>query len=45
MPHLPGIGEISNPVEIVLEHFCQISLNDDHLHRDPGYSWEAYLQS
>ena len=35
----------SEPVEIVLEHFCQLSLNDDHLHRDPDYSWEAYLQS
>jgi hypothetical protein len=35
----------SGPVEIVLEHFCQLSLNDDHLHRDPDYSWEAYLQS
>ncbi len=35
----------SEPVEIVLEHFCQLSLNDDHLHRDPDYPWEAYLQS
>ena len=35
----------SEPVEIVLEHFCQLSLNDDHLYRDPDYPWEAYLQS
>ena len=35
----------SEPVEIVLEHFCQLSLNDDHLHRDPDYPWESYLQS
>ncbi|MCX5916430.1 MAG: hypothetical protein NTX30_07075 [Deltaproteobacteria bacterium] len=29
----------------VLDHFCQLSMNDDHLHRDPDYPWEAYLQS
>ncbi len=35
----------SGPVEIVLEHFRQLSLNDDHWHRDADYSWEAYLHS
>ncbi|MCX5914890.1 MAG: hypothetical protein NTV04_23515, partial [Deltaproteobacteria bacterium] len=29
----------------VLDHFCQLSMNDDHLHRDPDYPWDAYLQS
>ncbi|MCX5919182.1 MAG: hypothetical protein NTX30_21210 [Deltaproteobacteria bacterium] len=29
----------------ILENFSQLSLNDDHLHRDPDYPWEAYLQS
>jgi hypothetical protein len=29
----------------VLDHFSQIPMNDDHLHPDPDYPWEAYLQS
>jgi hypothetical protein len=28
-----------------LDDFSQLPLNDDHLHRDPDYPWEAYLQS
>ena len=35
----------SGPTGYVLDHFCQLSRNDDPLHRDPDYSWEAYLQS
>jgi hypothetical protein len=35
----------SGPTGYVLDHFCQLSLNDDHLHRDPDYPWEAYFQS
>ena len=35
--------DCSGPVKIVLEHFCQLSLNDDHLPRDPDHLWEAYL--
>ncbi|MBM4333544.1 MAG: hypothetical protein FJ117_20390 [Deltaproteobacteria bacterium] len=42
-PALKQIG--SGQAGYVLDHFCQLSLNDDHLHRDPDYSWEAYLQS
>jgi hypothetical protein len=33
------------PVGYVLDHFSQIPMNDDHLHRDPDYPWDAYLQS
>jgi len=29
----------------VLDRFSQIPMNDDHLHWDPDYPWEAYLQS
>ena len=29
----------------VLEKIPQLPLNEDHLHRDPDYPWEAYLQS
>ena len=29
----------------VLNHFSQLPLNDDHLHRDPDYPWDAYFQS
>ena len=36
-----GSGQDRN----VLDHFSQLPLNDDHLHRDPDYSWDAYLQS
>jgi hypothetical protein len=25
--------------------FSQLPMNDDHLHRDPDYPWDAYLQS
>jgi transcriptional regulator with XRE-family HTH domain len=35
----------SGPGGYVLDHFSQLSLNDDHLYRDPDYPWEAYLQS
>jgi hypothetical protein len=35
----------SGPVGYVLDHFSQIPMNDDHLHRDPDYPWDAYLQS
>jgi hypothetical protein len=42
-PARKQIGSAS--ARYVLDHFCQLSLNDDHLHRDPDYSWEAYLQS
>ena len=33
------------PAGYVLDHFCQLSMNDDYLHRDPDYPWDAYLQS
>jgi hypothetical protein len=42
-PALKQIGPGS--ARYLLDHFCQLSLNDDHLHRDPDSSWEAYLQS
>ncbi len=42
-PALKQFG--SGSVRYVLDPFCQLSLNDDHLHRDPDYSWDAYLQS
>ena len=29
----------------VLDAFSQLPMNDDHLHRDPEYPWDAYLQS
>jgi hypothetical protein len=28
----------------VLDHFCQLPMNDDHLYRDP-LPWDAYFQS
>ena len=33
------------PAGYILDHFSQLPLNDDHLHRDPDYSWDAYIQS
>jgi len=33
------------PVGYVLDHFSQLSRNDNHLYRDPDYPWDAYLQS
>jgi hypothetical protein len=33
------------PAGYVRDHFCQLSINDDYLYRDPDYPWEAYLQS
>jgi hypothetical protein len=35
----------SVPAGYVLDRFSQIPMNDDHLHRDPDYPWDAYLQS
>jgi hypothetical protein len=29
----------------VLDHFSQLSMNEDHLYRDPDYPWDAYFQS
>jgi hypothetical protein len=43
---IPSLKQIvSGAARYVLDYFCQLSLNDDYLHRDPDYSWEAYLQS
>ena len=33
------------PAGYVLDRFSQVLMNDDHLHRDPDYPWDAYLQS
>jgi hypothetical protein len=33
------------PAGYGLVHFCQLSMNDDSLYRDPDYPWEAYLQA
>jgi hypothetical protein len=33
------------PAGYIVDHFSQIPMNDDHLHRDPDYPWETYLQS
>ena len=35
----------SGPAGYILDHFSQLPMNDDHLHGDPDYPWEAYLQS
>ncbi len=35
----------SGQARYVLDYFSQLPMNDDHLHRDPDYPWEAYLQS
>ena len=35
----------AGPAAYVLDQFSQLPLNDDPLHRDPDYPWEAYLQS
>ena len=34
----------SGPAGYVLDHFSQLPMNDDPLHRDPDYPWNAYLQ-
>jgi len=36
--HAPPAGCIRDP-------FSQLPMNDDPLHRDPDYPWDAYLQS
>ena len=33
------------PIEYVMDDHSQISMSDDHLYRDPDYSWDAYIQS
>jgi len=35
----------SGPAGYILDHFSQLSRNDNHLYRDPDYPWDAYLQS
>ena len=35
----------SGPAGYVLDHFSHLPMNDDHLHRDPDYPSDAYLQS
>jgi len=35
----------SGPAGYVLDRFSQVLMNDDHLHRDPDYPWDAYLPS
>ena len=29
----------------VMDDVSQLSINDDHLYRNPEYSWDAYIQS
>ncbi|MBI4632919.1 MAG: transposase [Deltaproteobacteria bacterium] len=31
--------------EYVIDKYSQLPMNDDHLYRDPEYSWDAYIQS
>jgi len=35
----------SGQARYVLDRFSQVLMNDDHLHRDPDYPWDAYLPS
>jgi hypothetical protein len=35
----------SGRAKYILDRFPQLPMNDDHLHRDPDYPWEAYLQA
>ena len=35
----------AGPAAYVLDQFSQLPLNDDHLYRDPDYSWKGYFQS
>jgi hypothetical protein len=35
----------SGPAGYVLDQFSQLPMNDDHLHRDRDYPWDAYFQS
>jgi hypothetical protein len=34
----------SGRAKYILNRFSQLPMNDDHLHRDPHYPWEVYLQ-
>jgi hypothetical protein len=47
MAHAPPVlnQHGSGQAIYVLDQFSQLPINDDHLHRDPDYPWEAYLQS
>jgi len=31
------------PSECIIDNYSQLPMNDDHLYRDPEYSWDAYL--
>jgi hypothetical protein len=31
--------------EYVIDDYSQLPMNDEHLYRDPDYSWDAYIQS
>jgi len=33
------------PVEYIIADSSQLPMNDNHLYRDPEYSWDAYIQS
>ena len=35
----------SGPAGYTLDRFSQLPRNGDHLHRDPDYLWDTYLQS
>jgi hypothetical protein len=38
-----AINPQSRPAGYGLDHFCQLSMNDDSLYWDPDYPWDAYL--
>jgi hypothetical protein len=40
---LHGAGRPSAPY--VMDEHSQLTINDDHLCRDPQYSWDEYIQA
>jgi len=30
---------------VVMDDFSQLPINDDHLYRDPQYTWDDYIQA
>ena len=35
----------SQAAPTIMDDVSQIPLNDDHLYRDPEYSWDDYIQA
>ena len=44
-PPVRMLGTGSQAAPYVMDDVSQLPSNDDHLYRDPEYSWDAYIQA